>query len=239
MTMMDLRSQHVSLSQRVYETLVDIMLSQQFEPGRLHFEPGQRLFIDEIARALGVSETPVKQALIRLAAEGTVEFKSGKGPYLAHLSRSDVLDLVDARLMCELYALSRGKDALTDEFLAGLQRVQAEFEQIAQAAMAGDVSVYRPYILKDKEFHSYLVSLGGNQVIQNWSASLNDHMRVHIGIRVPEWRPGPATVNEHRAIVAALVEREWHAAEQAVRAHLMNIRERLLHRVQSEEHRQD
>ena len=218
---MNLRAQQVSLADRVYAALLEALVTPRFRPG-------QRLDVSELARTFGVSETPVKQALVRLSAERLVEFVPGKGPHVVKVSERDIVETLQARLMCELFAVSQGWERLDDEFIARLQQIEREAEEVAGWQ---DPAQYRLYLSKNKEFHQAIVSLCGNQVIQDWYANLNNQFRLHVGIRVYAWQSKSSPVVEHREIVAAFAARDRERVERALRVHLANAQERLLHQV--------
>src|SRR5687767_8721292 len=101
MQAVDLRSARNTLGDLVYGHLLDAILSHELRPG-------MRLRPEDLAVQMGLSPTPVKHALARLAGEGLVEHRAGLGPFVAEPTVAEILDLYDCRLMCELHAVREG-----------------------------------------------------------------------------------------------------------------------------------
>jgi len=109
-----------TIKDQVYKYLKDEICNRNFTPGHWLQEL-------EIAQKLGVSRSPVREAIKHLAMDGLVIEIPNKGSYVREFTQKDVLDACDLRLMMETYALSQCKDNLTEKNLNALQEFLKEF----------------------------------------------------------------------------------------------------------------
>src|SRR5829696_6812660 len=121
MQVVDLRGAKNTLSDLAYGYLLEAILSHELQPG-------MRLRPEDLAARMGLSPTPVKHALARLAGEGLVEHRAGLGPFVAEPTVPEILDLYGCRLMCELHSIREGFARIDDAFLAELRRRLAAHE---------------------------------------------------------------------------------------------------------------
>lgn len=210
--------QYVALAEQTYRLLKDKIL-------RCELKPGARISMPEVALALGVSRTPVAEALKRLASEGLVEIVQRRGTFVTQLTARDVAEICDMRAMIELHAaetiLARGMGA---EFRAAVRGALAAMEQ----AIAGDDDrEYETFTNNDRDFHTALVkSTGNNRLIRAYTA-LNIHT---LGARV-HYLDGDDVhhgQNEHKAIVAAFEQGAVDQVKAALQTHITGVRERIL-----------
>jgi len=196
-----------SLGQRVYQTLREAILS-------LAYKPGEILRKNEICEALGVSRSPVADAVAKLASEGLVQVVPQAGTFVSRFSMSEIREGAFIREAIELHAIERVARTITDEQLTLLRR-----NLTVQAALveAGDTPGF--YAL-DSEMHRLLLSFTGF----NKLAAVSDTAWVHVDRARQLILPVPgrvqATLEEHRAILRALEDRNPVAAREAVRHHL-------------------
>ena len=195
-----------TLNSQAYDMLVDAILS-------LGLRPGSKLHVGKLAKAMGLSPTPIKQALMKLVGEGLVTNLPRRGFYVAWLSREQVGELYDCRLMCELYAAECIVDTRPESFLAALAQVEMEYRQlIEQGADA------RARLLKERDFHRLIVDQVGNRMLSEWYRRLNVHahgIRIELlGREVREPMPGYA---DHGDIVRAFTVRDLEAVKRATR----------------------
>ena len=121
---------------------------------------GCRLDVDRLAQELGVSVTPVKEALMRLSAEGLVDIRPRRGTFVRALDRREIEEAYDIRLMIELYTAEPALQRVTAADVAHMRRLADELTALTE----GDAYLdYQAYVAKDKEMHAYLVALAGNR----------------------------------------------------------------------------
>jgi DNA-binding GntR family transcriptional regulator len=196
-----------SLGQRVYQTLRQAILT-------LHYRPGEILRKPEVCMALGVSRSPVADAVARLSVEGLVDVVPQAGTFVARLSMPVIREGAFLREAIELAAVERVAPAITDDQLAQLRRSIA-----VQAALVdhGDIP---GFYVQDAGMHELILSFTGfrglAQVTETAWLQVNRARRLVLPV------PGRVqqTLEEHRAIIDALQARDPVAARAAVRHHL-------------------
>lgn len=199
-----------SLAQKVYASLKQAILSLQFRPGEILRKPA-------ICTALGVSRSPVAEAVARLAAEALVDIVPQAGTFVARFSMAEIREGAFLREALELAAVGHVARTITDEQLVLLRR-----NLLLQAAMLADGDTAGFY-LTDKQMHELILSFTGYRRL----AGLADTAWVHVDRARQLILPHPgrvqATLTEHQAILAALEARDPDAARAATQAHLRQL----------------
>lgn len=196
-----------SLSARVYGALREAILNMSLRPGDIIRKP-------EICEALGVSRSPVAEALARLAAEHLVHVVPQAGTYVARFSLAEVREGAFLREALELAAVERVAQSITEE-----QRVLLRRNLRLQAALVEDHD-FAEFYRADAEMHELILSFTGFKRI----AALADSAWLHVNrarqLILPQKGRVEATLVEHQAIVAALEAGDAQAAREATRLHL-------------------
>jgi DNA-binding GntR family transcriptional regulator len=176
----------------VYDILRDKILSY-------NLEPGQRLDVAQISLDLGISRTPVKDALQRLSVQGLVEIHPRRGTFVSQISPDDVKESFEVREALEVKAceLAAGKiNAATAVVLRDLNR-----------RMFGPDLRFIDHVELDSEFHRLIVESAGNRRLLRIYSGLKAHVhiaRAHYKSAI--WRRNSNTAGEHDSIIHALVE---------------------------------
>jgi DNA-binding GntR family transcriptional regulator len=195
---------------RVYQHLKRAIL-EQVHPG------GTLLTEAEIADAVGVSRTPVREALLRLESEGLVALYPKRGALVLPVSSQEINDVVEARLLVEVHAAGRvwpRRTALAADLAPLLDAMRA-------ARAAGDV----PALMEaDRAFHAAVVTAAGNRILADLYHRLRDRqMRMGVAsLRLDPARMDHA-VDDHAALLALLRDGAGSDAERwtaLVRAHV-------------------
>jgi DNA-binding GntR family transcriptional regulator len=209
--MQSLRTARVADS--AYETLHRHILSGQLVPG-------QKLTVEELSNRLGISRTPVHDALLKLSGEGLVRIVPRKGTFVSELTPSDVERTMDVRRALELLACETAVQHLDEP---QLQRIKGLHDEMAAMRGAPDNAVNGSlHDEKNREFHLALVELADNQLLLDIYRRLNAHLtiaRAHAG--APTWKHRlPVELEEHEAVVAALEARDVDRLKSALDRHL-------------------
>jgi len=197
------------LTQKSYEVLKDQIVRSQLVPG-------ERLLVVDLAQRLGISRTPVKDALNRLAAEGLVIRVPRKGFLVSNLDRSDVAELMDARMMVELAAAERGINLVQPSEIDEMRRIIAEMEGLVDEN--GQYLDYPGCSSRDCALHLLIVSTARNRRITEIYQGLNIHtymVRMHHATEFGHRRT-LAMLEDHRAILAAFESRDLQALKAAI-----------------------
>ena len=187
----------------------------------LTYPPGYNLNLGQLSEKLGVSPTPIKDALSRLSGEGLVEIAPRKGTYVKELSLEDIHEIVQIRIILETAALEAIAAGLTDEQLS---RFSAIFgKMLTLEVVERDAASYRAYVELDGEFHLLFFQILGNQRLLNIYRNLNAHIQIGRFKLQDKMGKNPTTNPEHGAILEALRERNPEKAKEAVRRHLLSL----------------
>lgn len=216
MTLPTLQRQRASDS--VYDALRSAILSRSFAPG-------QRLNVHELAGQLGVSLTPVKDALTRLEAEALVEIRPRSGTFVSSVSADDLAEAFDIR--CALECLAAEK-ALARATPADIARLRTLADVIAEPA--DDDAARLRHEARNIEFHKRIVTLSGSKRLAQMYESLDAHIqiaRIHRGHG--DWKTRlDSEREEHLAIAGAFAARDAAALVAALRRHITRAAESLV-----------
>lgn len=184
------------------------------------FLPGDRLVEAEIARDLGISRVPVREALRLLESQGIVVSTPYKGMRLMQVTNRDVAALMRVRLVLESLAAQEVAEAAREEDAASARRRFAGLRRAAEeyAACAGGEDPAR-LVAANEAFHAELCRASGNAPLVAVWQSLARPLAVIWGLAQPQ-RDHLATAEEHLAIVTALERRDAAAAVTALAAHI-------------------
>ena len=197
-----------ALSDDVHEAVKALLMDRDIPVG-------DRLSIDGLARDLGVSPTPVREALSRLESEGLVTREALKGYRSAPLlTLEEFDDLYHFRLLVEPWASRTAALRIDAE---GRDRVRRELATV-DAPSGTSYEDYRRLTEHDARFHGLIAELSGSRQVLR--ALERTHCHLHIFRLAFERSTGTETLAEHRRIADALVAGDAVAAEAAMRAHL-------------------
>jgi DNA-binding GntR family transcriptional regulator len=188
--------------------------------------PGERLADTELALQFGLSRTPVRQALHRLAQEELVRFDARHGFSVRAFSRQDVHGIYDVRNVLEVLALRRAAPRLTR---ADLEEKRA---QLLTARMAletrADQSSLILHLQTDLTFHNHLIRAAGNGQLLRALAALRSQQALfqYRDMSFPE--ANVAAGEEHEAILLALIAGDVDQAAEQMAKHVTNAKNRVL-----------
>jgi DNA-binding GntR family transcriptional regulator len=203
-------SEPVSLKDKAYQAIKSAILS-------LKLKPGDPLVESDLAQQLGISKTPVRDALLELERERFVTKILFKGTYVTEVTLKDVREVFQVRAVLEGLAARLAAPLLSAEELEEAGKIIAA----AEAALAeGDIALCSEH---GKRFHMLIINKADNQRLQTIIPNLDDHLQRfrllsdQINGRLNK------SLKEHRKILEALRRRDPIAAEEAVRAHLFSV----------------
>lgn len=184
---------------------------------RADFEPGRQLSENELAGRLGVSRTPIREALARLREERLVEIVPQLGTFVSRISTQAVADAQFVREALECAAVVRAAELATDADLSALEE-NLKAQERAQAAADFDA-----FYLLDEGFHHTLCDLSGHPIVWSVSQRAKGHLNRVRRLSLPMPSYLAEMVAEHRGIVAAVAAHDPERAEQALRHHLRMV----------------
>lgn len=210
------------LGEKTYE-----VIRNQIIKGELR--PGGRLLVVELAQSLGVSRTPVKDALNRLAAEGLLQRLKRKGFLVSLLDSRDVAELMDVRLMVELAAAERGIDMVEEGDLDRMRCLVGEMEQLIDDS--GRYTDFAEYSARDCDLHLAAVGTARNRRLTEIYKQLNLHtyiVRVHYASRM-ESRLARTITEDHKTILRAFESRDLPLLRATIVKNIMRTLEPVDH----------
>lgn len=171
-----------------------------------------------LGKRIGVSATPVREAMLDLATAGLVEVVRNRGFRILTMSETDLDEIYGLRSMLEVPAMRTIVERIDD---AGLERAESALLAYERAADAADTA---GLLVADRDFHLTLLAYAGNARLVRLIGELRDQTRL-VGIRqLVDTGQLRTSVSEHRAILDAVRARDPRAAEAAMQAHLDHIR---------------
>ena len=192
---------------RVYGHVKQGVLDRRYEGGTLLTE-------GELAEAVGVSRTPVREALLRLEVEGLIRLYPKKGALVLPVSAQEIADVVETRQLVETHAVRKAVPAPPGL----LARLEELLEQQRQQAAEGD---FAEAAVSDRCFHAEIVRSGGNEILSRLYDQLRDR-QLRMGVAVMHSHPDRVakTLTEHQEILDALRSGDAEAAVAVVHRHV-------------------
>lgn len=213
----DMLRRPVSLGNEVYEALYAQLMS-------LKISPGSRISVDSLVRSLGVSQTPIREALSRLEAQGLV-VKTHLVGYSAaeQMDRARLEELYEMRLLLEPFAAGRLASRRDAGIVAELKALDAQMRGEGQIQSRAS---YGEFAKKDAAFHNFIARSCGNQLVFDSLQRLHTH--VHLFRLYFHARATTEANLEHAELIAAIEDGEPSRAEAAMRHHIECSRKRFI-----------
>jgi DNA-binding GntR family transcriptional regulator len=200
----------LSVSEAAYSAVKKVLLSNKYSPGG-------RVDIEELCGALGVSRTPVFDALNRLQAEGLVEIVPRRGVYLVTLSEEKARELYAIRETLEGMATKLAAKNLTDKHISQLRK---SLDKQSSCLAEGDTEGYASATIK---FHNTIVEAANNETLERFLSAVYSQMEA-LRLRTL-YLPVPSRLRqsfaEHKRIFQALLKRDPELCEREAREHIV------------------
>lgn len=177
-----------------------------------HLKPGERINEVALAKAMGASRTPLREALNRLVAERLLDFHPGKGFFCRALDPKEVFDLYEMRCLLEVSAVGIACERAGDGEIEAIVGDPSLFDWRVEGRSVRDL------VAMDEQFHERIAGLTGNGELLRELRATNER------IRFVRWldmdRRVKASKSEHRRIAAALKVRDGEACAGLMRGHI-------------------
>ncbi|EOD01690.1 GntR family transcriptional regulator [Caldisalinibacter kiritimatiensis] len=193
----------------VFETLKSAIIEGQLKPG-------ERLMEVQLADKLGVSRTPVREAIRKLELEGLVIMMPRKGAYVADVSLKDIMNILEIRASLEGLAASLAAERMTQEELKNLKKRSEEFNE---ALRNGDIKMM---IKKDAEIHDIIFKATRNEKLICIAEGLKDQIQRFRVTYITEYNKSESLIEEHQKIIDALSNRDVEKARMYAQQHIEN-----------------
>jgi DNA-binding GntR family transcriptional regulator len=181
------------------------------------FPGGELISEGEVAAALGMSRTPVREAFLRLEAEGLLRLYPQRGALVVPVSSEEARAVIEARLVLEQFAagkvIARGPAACAAVF----ERLSAELQRQRDAVAESDLQEFAD---ADRAFHSVTLQESGNSIMAGFYSSLRDRQtRMNRELVIHDERT-KTIMDEHRVIAEAVRDGDLQRTHEALRLHL-------------------
>lgn len=204
-----------SLTDRVHAELRRAIINGQLVPGTLHS-------IYKLAEQLGVSRTPVREALVKLAEQGMVAIERNRGVRILSTSVHDLEEILSLRLLLEIPATRRAASMVTDELMDGLA------DALQRMRDAADVEDIHEMMVHDRRFHRLILEAAGNLRLAAIVDDLRDLILTRGASTANRTRSLDVILEEHRALMEAVRAGDPQLAGDLMLEHLTNTGRLLL-----------
>lgn len=205
----------------VFKTLRQAILTGELKPG-------ERLMEVHLAEKLGVSRTPIREAIRQLELEGLVIMLPRKGAQVAHITEKSMSDVLEVRLALDELAVSLACERITDEEIDLLKKACTDFED---AVLTKDV---RKIATADVAFHDIIFSSTRNPRLSQMVNNLAEQMYRYRYEYIKNPAIHASLIEEHRNIVAAIALRDRTNAVHAIHTHIENQEKAIIRQLREE-----
>jgi DNA-binding GntR family transcriptional regulator len=208
----------VVLKEKVYRALLKAIMAMDIYAG----DGPPRLDERRLAEELGVSRTPVREAISRLEQQGLVETVPHRGAFVVRKTKSEILEIISVWAALESMAARLATTVATDEEIAQLRKLFVTFET-AQGAEAR-IDEYSDTNIR---FHQSIIALSKSTLLKEMSDTLFVHMRAIRAQTITERDRMKRSIIDHMHIIQAIEDRNTELAEQLVREHCFGLSEHI------------
>lgn len=201
--------EYLPLRDVVFNTLRQAIL-------RGELEPGERLMEIQLAEKLGVSRTPIREAIRKLELEGLVIMIPRKGAEVAHITEKDMRDVLEVRATLEELAVSLACKHVTEEALSELKMANKLFEA---AVVSKDVV---KIVDADVKFHDAIYAMTDNQKLNQMINNLREQMYRYRLEYIKDARTHSILISEHADIIHKLEQADEDGAKEVMKQHICN-----------------
>ena len=203
--------EHKPLRELVYEELRMLIMTGQIKPGT-------RMMEIDLAESMGVSRTPVREAIRQLEKDNLVTIEPRRGAYVSDISAKDMEDMLFVREPLEGLATYLAAQNMTDDGLEELKKVNARYEE---AYNEGETE---SLIQLDTRFHNLVTEGSGNKYLIAILKDLQEQVLRFRYIYFKSIRRAAEVIDEHRLILSSMIERDQDAAQKYSIEHIIKLR---------------
>ena len=179
-----------------------------------NLKAGQRLMEVQLAEQLGVSRTPIREAIRKLELEGLVVMLPRKGAYVANMSFKDLIDVLEIRATLEGLAASLATERRSDDDVVELEKLAKEFETCVREADVEGV------LKKDVDFHEKIFLMANNKKLYQLITSLWEQVQRFRVTYVSNYDASLSLVDEHNRILEAIKAGDTELAKKYATEHI-------------------
>ena len=193
------------------------------------YPPGHKFDLRELRRRIGISQTPIKDALFRLSGEGLVEVSPRRGTFVKEVTKKDIGEIYDVRMILEGGAGEMVARTITD---AQLDELETLFRKTLEKCANSN---YKVFMEREREFHLAIIRFANNKRLLGIYKELNAHMQAVRFRFGPTAKRLPHTNQEHERILKAMKSRDPGKVKEAIIEHLLSGKAAFLGRTERRE----
>ena len=176
-----------------------------------------RLDERQLSQDLGVSRTPIREAMSLLEQEGFVRTEPRRGIFVVRKTKAEIIEMIYAWAALESMAARLATQRASEEAIASLRALFTSFESSHPREHLDE------YSEANIDFHQAIIRLGGCKMIEDMTKNLFIHMRAIRQATITQDNRADRSIADHLAIIEALERRETETAEQLVRRHSLDL----------------
>lgn len=207
-----------SMTHTAYNTIKNSIISNELKPGDYLSE-------SMIAQSLGMSRTPVREALSVLASEGLIEIHNGVGIFVKHITFKEIYEVFEVRAALECKALTTSLDNISDEEIL---QIEQEWLHLREKNENGEKIDLDTIIEYDSRLHSLIVDKCNNTYLKNIISSIRESITRYQRLSAKALGNERETINQHIQIINLLKEKDIKKIAPALEAHIKNAAEYII-----------
>lgn len=215
-------NEYLPLRDVVFNTLRQAILKGELKPG-------ERLMEIQLAQRLGVSRTPVREAIRKLELEGLVLMIPRKGAEVAEITVQDLEDVLEVRAALEELAVKDACDDITDEQLLDLEKANEEFRKVLEG---NDLVAY---VHADMKFHEIIYDATNNRRLLQILNNLREQIYRYRMEYLKDRKTHQTLLDEHDEIIFALKKHDKESAGKAIHLHIDNQKKSIMSSLKEKE----
>jgi len=185
-------------------------------------KPGERLMEVQLAEKMGVSRTPVREAIRKLELEGLVVMAPRKGAHVADLSVKDIMDVLEVRSTLDGLASSLAASRITEDEIKEMLHLHNQFVSYVEKEN------HQGQIKKDVEFHDIIYRASRNDKLIQIANNLREQVQRFRVIYIKDYSSSKNLVREHRELCDAIISRNPELAMKVAQQHIKNQEEAII-----------
>lgn len=208
-------NEYLPLREVVFNTLRDAILKGELEPG-------EHLMEVQLAGKLGVSRTPIREAIRQLQAEGLVVMTPRKGAVVAEITKEDLTDVLEVRKTLEKFAVELACINISEEELKSLHQCHDIFKSALEEKDLTDIAN------KDEGFHDVIYSATRNKRLIQILNNLREQIYRYRLEYIKDDEKWFTLIDEHDKLIRAIEEKDVETAKEVIEAHINNQEQTIL-----------
>jgi DNA-binding GntR family transcriptional regulator len=206
---------HRPLREIVYEELKLLIVQGKIKPG-------MRLMEEELAEDMGVSRTPIREAIRKLEKEGLITIEPRRGAYVSQLSKQDMLEILEVRQNVEGFAAELAAKRITEEEKIKLKNIADEYEK---AVSENDMAAM---IKADTTFHHTIVEATRNKLLIQMVEQLQELVLRFRYLYYDNFKRSEKMAEEHKLIYQAVLEGNSDVAKESADVHISRLKDLIM-----------